>query len=211
MNSIWIGIASGLAIALTSCSESAQSQGTEPDAEQSAIESAPSGTYTNDKGHTYVGLSYDHLGFSRSVLRFSDVDARISLNAANVESSAISVTIDARSLDTGVPELDERLAKSDFFDFEQFPEITFQSSSLQQTSANAGTVQGDLTIKGITKPAILNVTLNGVGPHPRDQFPTLGISATSTLSRSDFDLGYLVPHVGDEILVEIEAEFILKD
>lgn len=210
MRQLALASTAGVAILLCGCTEPATSQ-TEQAIEQTVLGGSPSGVYTNDKGHTYVGFSYDHLGFSRSVLRFSDVDARVDLNSNDVGASTISVTIQADSLDTGVPELDERLAREDFFDMARFPEITFVSTSLTQSAPDTGVVEGEMTIKGVTRPATLNVTLNGAGLHPRDQFPTLGVSATTTLSRSAFDLGYLVPHVGDEIEVQIEAEFNLRE
>jgi len=169
----------------------------------------PSGEYQMDKTHGYVSFSYNHLGYSQPVLRYSGFDANVSLDTQRPELSTLNVSIDTRSLDSGVTELNERLMKDDFFDADNHPKITFTSKSIDLKSSSSGTLIGDLTIKGVTKSVSLDAVLNGASPHPRGKVPTFGITATTQLDRSDFNIGYLVPHVGADIEITISAEFNL--
>ena len=167
----------------------------------------PSGEFTNDPAHSYIAFSYDHLGYSKPILRFGKIEATATLNSEELENSSVKVTIDPTSIDTGIAEFNERLGRDDFFDFENHNEITFESKALSFETPNTGKLEGNLTVKGVTKPITLDVTLNGAGPHPRDKVATFGISANTVLDRRDFHLGYLVPHVGAEVSVQIEVEF----
>jgi len=209
----------GLGILLSACapakSNTQSATGIKEDSMATAAETKPladviSGKYTMDKTHGYVSFTYNHLGYSQPVLRFSGFDSVINLDVETVENSTVEATIATRSLDSGVAELDTRLMKDDFFNAETFPVIRFVSNTIEITGPKRALISGELTVKGITKPVTLDTILNGASSHPRDGFPTLGLSATTTLDRRDFDLGKLVPHVGAEIDVTISAEYNLK-
>lgn len=170
------------------------------------ITTISSGEYVMDKTHGYVLISYSHLGLSNPVLRFDDVDAIVTLNADNPASSTLEVEIDPASINSGIAKFDEHLKNADMFHVEEHPAASFTSTSLD---LDAGTLTGDLTIKGITKPVTLDVTLNATGQHPMAGKDVFGISATGEISRSEWDLGYAVQFgVGDAVDLQIEAEFL---
>ncbi|MEO0882472.1 MAG: YceI family protein [Pseudomonadota bacterium] len=189
-------IATGLAFAGTAAADG-----------HALSEKVSSGNYVMDVTHGYVTFSYNHLGFSNPQLRFRTVDAKMDLNAADPAASSINVTIAANSIDTGVDVFDGHMNSADWLDTETYPEITFVSTALEQTDAGTGTLTGDLTIKGVTKPVTLDVTLVGAGPHPLNQKETVGVEATGTVLRSDFGLGAYAPAVGDEVKILISGEF----
>ncbi|MBT9446213.1 MAG: YceI family protein [Hyphomonadaceae bacterium] len=169
----------------------------------------PSGVYQVDANHRYLTFSYDHLGYSHPILRFDDFTASLTLDAVRPENSRVDATIQTASLRSGVVAFDGHLASARFFDAAQFPTITFRSTKVTPTSPEGATVVGDLTIKGVTHPATLNVTLNRAGSHPMSGRPTVGFTATGKITRSQWGLGAMSPAVGDQIDIHIEAEFSL--
>ncbi|MEM9667832.1 MAG: YceI family protein [Pseudomonadota bacterium] len=170
-------------------------------------EKVSSGSYVMDVTHGYVTFSYNHLGFSNPQLRFRTVDAKLDLDADDPAASSVNVTIAANSIDTGVDVFDGHMNSADWLDTETYPEISFVSTTLEQTDAGTGTLTGDLTIKGVTKPVTLDVTLIGAGPHPLNQKETVGVEATGTVLRSDFGLGAYAPAVSDDVKILISGEF----
>lgn len=168
-----------------------------------------SGSYKMDVTHGYVTFSYSHFGLSNPQVSFKTVDANITLDAETPANSAVNVTIAANSIDSDVPVFNEHLNSDSWFDTAKFPEITFVSTSLVQDAEDTtkGTLTGDLTIKGVTKPVTLDVTLLGAMEHPLSKKDTLGVNATTTVLRSDFDLGAYAPAVSDEVTITISGEF----
>ena len=164
----------------------------------------PSGNYTMDTGHGYVTFSYLHKGLSNPQLRFNDVDAKLTLDADHPENSHIAVSIKAANIDSGVAKFDDHLNSADFFNTAENPDITFTSTSFTRTSATAGTMNGELTMMGVTKPLSFDVTLVGTAD---GNAPAIGVEGHGTLLRSDFALGKYVPFVGDEVTIAISAEF----
>ena len=173
----------------------------------SPLAALPAGTYRLEPTHAYITMSYSHLGFSNPILRFTEFDATAELNPEDPAASTLSVTIDPASIDSAVGKFDEHLKSPDMFDVESHPEITFVATDIALQDGSTGTLTGDLTMKGITKPVTLDVTLNGAGEHPMNGADTFGISATGTLDRSEWDLGYAAPNVGEQVDLRIEAEF----
>lgn len=171
-------------------------------------EKVAAGTYKMDVTHGYVTFSYSHFGLSNPQISFKNVDANITLDAENPTASAVNVTIAANSIDSDVAIFNEHLNSENWFDTAKFPEITFVSTALTQgDDHHTGTLTGNLTVKGITKPVTLDVTLLGAMEHPLSKKDTLGINATTTVLRSDFDLGAYAPAVSDEITIRISGEF----
>lgn len=167
----------------------------------------PAGAYDIDKTHGYVTFSYSHMGLSNPQIRYRDIDAFITLDPAAPENSALSVKIDAASVDTGVDAFDEHLNSEGWMNTAVHKTITFNSTKMVRTSADRGTVTGDLTIMDITKPVVLDVKLLGAKEHPFKKVPAFGIEARGTLKRSDFGLGKYAPAVSDEVSLLISAEF----
>jgi len=171
------------------------------------ITTLPAGVYESDSGHAYIAFSYDHAGYSRPILRWGDFGASVILNAEDPEESGVGVTINTASVDSGVKVWDEKLVGPDWFDAENFPVISFQSTDVNQTILGSGKLTGNLMMKGVEKPITLDVKLNKVGEHFRSKKPMFGISATGSLKRSDFGIDKHAP-LADDVELMIEVEFI---
>lgn len=170
-----------------------------------------SGTYTLDPSHTDVLAQWTHFGFSKPSAHFGISEGTLTYDADDVTKSSVAVTIPLSTLDTFVPKLDEHLKGSDFFDAAKFPDATFKSTQVQAAGTNKLTVTGDLTIKDVTKPVTLEVTLNGAGEHPMAKKQAIGFSATGTVKRTDFGVGAYAPNVSDEVQLSITTEGLLDD
>ncbi|MGO9483804.1 MAG: YceI family protein [Rhodomicrobium sp.] len=167
--------------------------------------------YTFDNNHTEVRLCWNHLGVSRQCAHFLKYDGVLQYDQANPENSTVNVTFATDSIETLVPVFNEHMRSEKLFDAKKFPEITFKSTKFQKTGDKTGKVTGDLTIKGVTKPATLDVTLNFAGIQPMSKKQTLGIGAVTALKRTDYGVSYATPYVSDEVSIEIQTEMYKKD
>lgn len=172
-----------------------------------SLKDAPSGVYEADTSHSSILFSYDHMGFSNPIARFKRFDAQLDFDAAQPEKSKVNVTIELNSVDSDADVMDAKFMSKELFDTKQFPQATFKSTKVSKLSDHIGKIYGDLTLHGVTKPVVLDVTLNGAGVHPMMKMPMLGFSARTTVNRSDFGLGFGVPMVGDKVTIAIETEF----
>ncbi len=163
-------------------------------------------TYKLDPNHTQVLARWEHFGFSHPSANFGQVQGALVYDADNVAASSVKVRLPLSGLDTFVPALDEHLRGKDFFDAGQYPVITFDSTRVVDAGDGKLKVTGDLTIKGVTRPVVLDVTLNKAAVHPMSKRPTIGFDATATLKRSDFGIDQYVPSVSDEITLRITTE-----
>jgi polyisoprenoid-binding protein YceI len=188
-----------------------------PAAAQGAAKPAPqppAGQYHMDKAHTSVVFRVNHLGFSRYTAQFSRVDGKLQFDPANPTAMKVEATIDPTSLALNAPPagfLDSLMGKQ-WFDAAQFPQITFRSTKVEPTGANAAKVSGDLTLHGVTKPVVLDVTYNGGYP-PTSYDPggaRIGFSAHGTLKRSAFGIAYGVPAPGSTMGVSDDVEFAIE-
>lgn len=170
------------------------------------LDAVPAGTYNVEPTHAYINFSYTHLGFSRPVVGFNDFDVTLELNQEDITASALQVKIDVASVDSRVEEYNGHLTSADWFDAATYPDITFVATDIEMTGDDTMAVTGDLTIKGITKPVTLDAKVNKAGPHPFNKKPTIGISASGTLKRSDWGLGKYAPAVTDEVELNIQVE-----
>lgn len=168
---------------------------------------APAGLYKSDPGHSYLSFSYNHMGYSNPIARWGAWSAELNWDPAAPELSTVTATVDVASVDTGVEKLDEHLKAADFFDAAANPTITFKSTGLALNGGAAATMTGDLTIKGVTKPVTLDVTINKAADDSFAKAYKLGFSATGVLNRSDFGVDLYVPMVSDQVSVKIETEF----
>ena len=172
------------------------------------LSEVPSGEYSLDGYHGYITFTYSHLGFSNPRVGFNRFDTKLQLDNSNPENSTVEVTIDASSVDSRVAEFNEHLNGSDFFNTAEYPTITFKSTKVEATGDNTFDVTGDLTILGTTKPVTLATTINKAANHPMRNVPTVGVSASTTLMRSEWGLGAYVPAVSDEVELSIEVELL---
>lgn len=176
----------------------------------------PAGSYTLDKYHATLIFRVDHLGFSKYTSRFKTFDAQLQFDPANYAASSVTVSVDPKSLDVENPPegfLAELIGKN-WLDTEQFPTLTFRSTSVTPTGPRTMKIDGDLTLHGVTKPISLDATFNGgYAGHPLDPHARIGFSAHGSFKRSDFGMAYGVPEPGttmgvsDNVDVAIEAEF----
>jgi len=168
----------------------------------------PSGTYALDPSHTYVTFHYLHQGLSYPLLRATRAAGELEYDADNLANSSVKVAIAADSIRSNIDYFDDELASRKFFNADKFPYITFSSDSYEAVGENEGTVHGQVTIRGITKPIKLAVTLNNALIHPASGIPVVGFSATGSLKRSDFGLERGIPIVADTVEFRIEIEFL---
>lgn len=168
------------------------------------VAGAPSGTYGVDKNHAYITFSYLHHGFSNPHVGFDNFDATLELDSENVENSSLTVDIDANSINSRVEIFNEHLRGEDFFDTANHPGITFVSTGMKSTGENTYAVEGDLTIKGVTKAVTLDTTINRFGTVRGTQ--KLGVSAETKVMRSEWGLTNGLPNVSDEVTLLIEVE-----
>jgi polyisoprenoid-binding protein YceI len=185
-----------------------------PAAAQAAKIDVPAGEYVLDKTHASIIWKVTHLGLSHYTARFTGFDMVLMLDPVTPTKSTIAVTIDPRSVKTDFPfpekeDFDKVIAEK-FLQAGDHPAITFQSSSLKATGAKTGKLTGNLSMMGVTKPVVLDVTLNGAMVHPFRKIPVVGFSATGKFNRSDFGSTVLQGPIGDEVTVIIEAEFFKK-
>ena len=163
-------------------------------------------SYKMDANHTSVTASWSHFGLSHPVAAFTQADGTIVYDARNVAASSVKVTLPLAGLQSGVDAFNEHLRSADFFDAEKYPAITFTSTKVEAAGDKKLRVTGDLTIKGVTKSAVLDVTLNGMGPHPMSKRESIGFDATTTIKRSDFGVDKYAPNVSDDVQIRITTE-----
>jgi polyisoprenoid-binding protein YceI len=199
--------AAAVLLAAALCSSAAAA---EPGVASTRISDVPAGAYVSDPAHTSVTAKILHLGFSNYTLRFDKVEAQFRFDPASPEMSPVSVSIDPASIDTGSKVFDGQLSGRDWFDAEDFPKITFVADRIDVGDGLHGTISGQLTIHGVTKPVTLSVTFNGVGSGLIPLVTRVGFSASTTIKRSDFGLTRFPGLVGDEVRLCVEIEFTKK-
>lgn len=163
-------------------------------------------TYQLDPNHTSVVASWSHFGYSNPVAFFGDVDGTVVYDPADPAASSVEVSIPLSGLEAHVPDFNEHLRSADFFDAARYPTITFDSTGVEPVGDGRLQVAGDLTLHGVTRPVVLDVTVNRVGEHPMGGRAAAGFDATTTIQRSDFGIGKYVPNVSDEVQLRITAE-----
>lgn len=182
------------------------------------------GSYSLEKTHAFMTVKVGHGGgISQYRISFTDIDADLDFDPAAPESSSITFTINPAMVETNYPG-DYKAGHADsqweswnedvsrdakWLNADAFPEITFVSTSATKTGDLSGTVTGDLTLLGVTKPVTLDVTYNGVANPPwfegRD---VIGFDASTKVMRSEFGMGAYIPNIGDEVTVEFSGEFL---
>lgn len=190
-----------------------------PAATTPAVTEAPAGGYTLDKAHASLIFRVNHLGFSNYTARFKRFDAQLQFDPAKPTASRVSATVDARSLETDFPDpakldFNAMLQNEQWLNTAHFPEMTFRSTAVELTGPSTARIRGDFTLRGVTRPVILNAKFNGgYKGHPMDPQARIGFSAHGSLKRSEFGIAFGVPApgstmgVGDDVEIVIEAEF----
>jgi polyisoprenoid-binding protein YceI len=191
-----------------------------------AQEATPvAGAYTLDKDHASITWRVNHLGTSTYVARFNDFDADLTFDPENPAASTLNVSVDVRSVDLdfdnvvdpsnpdafynelmGIP---EDTPGRVFFRAPVHPTMTFEATSIEVTDDRTGKITGNFTMVGQTHPVTLDVSFNGVRANlDPSGGPVIGFSARTVIQRSQWGMDTLVPYIGDDIEVWIEAEFV---
>ena len=171
-----------------------------------AATSAQAADYKIDPSHTHVLFMVNHLGFSNMIGVFAETAGTIAFDPAHVDASKLNVVIKTASLQTQFGPRDSDLKGADWFNVAEFPEMTFAGKTFTKKDDKSGTVTGDLTLLGVTKPVTLEVTFNKAGVSPVSKADTVGFSARGAFNRTDFGLKTFVPYIGDKVDLVIETE-----
>jgi len=162
--------------------------------------------YVLDASHSQIVFSYDHLGYSTTYGMFSGFDGQIAFDQENPAASSVSVSFPVRTMLTGWEARFDHFMSGDFFDAADDDMVTFTSTDIEVTGENTALITGDLTMNGITQSVVLDASLNQVGMHPMEEKPWAGFDATTTVLRSDFEVGAFAPFVSDEVEIMISIE-----
>ena len=164
-------------------------------------------TYVLDGTHTFPRFSYSHFGFSTQLSRFDKTSGKVVFDKA-AKSGAVDIVIDTKSVNTGYATFNEHIQGEDFLDTAKYPSATFKSTKVIFDGDKPARIEGNLTLKGVTKPVTLTVTSFKSMPHPMLKKEAIGANATTTVKRSDFNAGKYAPNVGDEVTIDIALEAI---
>ncbi|MEF3047554.1 YceI family protein [Pseudotabrizicola sp. L79] len=162
--------------------------------------------YTLDSSHSQILFSYNHLGYSTTWGMFSGFAGEIMFDQADPAASSVTVSFPVKTMLTGWEERFTHFMSADFFGAADDEMVTFTSTAIEVTGDTTAKITGDLTLNEVTKSVVLDAVLNQVGDHPMMNKPWAGFSATTTLLRSDYNLGQFAPFVSDEVQVQISVE-----
>ena len=170
----------------------------------------PAGTYVLDKKHASLTVKIVHMGFSHYTMRFNGLDGGFTYDPANWQATKVTFAVDPKSVDTNDVAFNKQIAG--YFEADKFPAISFVSTGLQGGADGKGTLTGDLTLHGVTKPVTLDVTFDGAGHGITPLGTRLGFSGATQIKRSDFGISNFVLNqfTGDEVDVIFEVEFEKK-
>jgi polyisoprenoid-binding protein YceI len=169
------------------------------------------GTYVIDPAHSEVGFVARHLIGTKVRGRFAEVDGAITI-ADPIEQSSVEAVVQAASVNTGVEMRDDHLRTNDFLDAPTYPTLTLKSTGLTRVSDTDWKLDGELTVRGVTRPVVFDVEFHGAGPGMQPGVEVLGLSATAEIDRRDFGVsfngvlqgGNVV--VGNKVTIELEVE-----
>ena len=164
------------------------------------------GNYTIDGGHSQVLFTYEHFGLTSNMGLASGAKGTLSFDPAAPNNAKLSVDVPISTIHTTIDALDKEFQAAAWFNAAEFPNAHFESTKVT-ASGNSATIDGNLTIKGITKPATINATFAAAGKNPFGQKETVAFKGTASIKRSDFGLGNAVPLVADKVDLLITVGF----
>ena len=173
-------------------------------------EEIQAGAYTIDTKETLVRYGTLHMGFNEFWGTFPGATGTLSIDPKAIAATRLDVTVPVKSVSTTNKELDGQFISDEFFDARTYPVMRFVSTGVTRTGPATAKVAGDLTIHGVTKPVVLDVTFNAGGYNAFDKTPTIGFKGEAVVKRSDFGLGKYVPIVSDDTTITISAAFVKK-
>ena len=164
-------------------------------------------TFVLDGSHSFPRFSYSHFGYSTQLSRFDKTTGTITLDKA-AKTAAVDIVIDTQSVNTGSATFNEHIQGEDFLNTAKYPTATFKSSKVVFDGDKPTAIEGQLTLKGVTRPVTLKVTSFQAMPHPMLKKDAIGANATVTVKRSEFNMGKYAPYVGDDVTIDIAVEAI---
>lgn len=162
-------------------------------------------SYTVDPAHTFPHFSISHLGFSTMHGRFDHTSGKITLDRA-AKHGTVDIAIEADSISTGFAKRDHHLKSPDFFNAVEFPTIEYKSDSMKFKGDTPVSVNGKLTLLGVSKPVTLSIDAFHCGENPMNHKYECGAAATAQIKRSDFGMNAFLPGIGDDVKLEFEIE-----
>lgn len=166
-------------------------------------------TFEVDGSHTFPRFAYSHFGYSTQISRFDKTTGTVVFDA-DAKTGSVDISIDMKSVNTGFTDFNGHLQGEDFLDTAKFPKATFKSTKVNFQDGKPASIEGQLTIKGITKAVTLTVTSFQAMPHPMLKKDAIGANAFTMIKRSEFNAGKYAPYVGDDVRIEIALEAIQK-
>ncbi|HEY8490839.1 MAG TPA: YceI family protein [Dehalococcoidia bacterium] len=169
-----------------------------------------------DPAHSLAEFSVKHMMFTTVKGQFNELRGTIHLDEAEPARSTVEAEIPAATVDTRAPDRDAHLRSPDFFDVEHHPTITFRSTRVELTGEGRGRVHGELTIRGVTRPVVLETVFNGRGKNPFGK-EVIGFTARTTINRKEFGLTWNTPLeaggwlVGDEVQILLEVQAVRQE
>jgi polyisoprenoid-binding protein YceI len=171
---------------------------------------APKGDYVLDNRHASLLVRIAHLGgFSRFTMRFDRIEGAFAFDPATWPTTVATIKVDPTSINTGLPDFDKTIAGPSYFNAPKYPDIIFVANRIDAQDGK-GTISGDLTFHGVTKPVRLDATFNGFGPGMLGVGTRMGFSGTGHIKRSDFGVTAMLPFAGDDLDLVFEVEFVKK-
>ena len=176
----------------------------------------PAGTYKLDRYHASLLFRVNHMGFSNYTARFTNFDAELQFDPDEPAAATLTATVDATSLETDFPfperlDFDQQLQGEEWLHTAEYPQMTYRSTEVVTTGANTARIEGELTLRGVTRPMTLQATFNGGYPGMElDPNARIGFSAHGTLLRSDYGMSYGIPAPGSNMGVSDAVEVIIE-
>lgn len=166
-------------------------------------------TLTNDAAHSRLGFDATHLTISQVSGNFTDFTSTVTFTKEDLSDAKFTVSAKIASINTGIEARDNHLKSADFFDAEKYADLKFVSTNFSKIIGNNYSLEGDLTLHGVTKKVKLDVTYNGVVVNPMSKIKTHGFTVKGAINRKDFNVGSSFPEavVGNEIIITSNLEF----
>lgn len=165
--------------------------------------------WKNDPPHSQLGFTVTHFGINDVSGNFQDFEATIEATRPDFSDAIFTLTAKTASINTRVEMRDNHLKSADFFDVEQYPTLSYKSTSIKAAGKNKYKLTGDLTLHGVTKPVIMDLDYRGTVDHPQTKKPIAGFRVTGTIKRSDFGVGpkFADGMLSDEVRIKADGEF----
>ena len=166
-------------------------------------------TYNVDGSHTFPRFSYSHFGYSTQLSSFSKTTGKVVFDA-EAKNGSVDIVIDTKSVNTGFADFNAHIQGEEFLDTNKYGQATFKSTKVVFEGDKPQSIEGLLTIKGVTKSVTLTVTSFQAAPHPMLKKPAIGANAFTVIKRSEFNAGKYAPYVGDDVRIDIAIEAIAQ-